>query len=191
MLERLAGAKLARKSIPSNVDSDCTLMSPDEEWEDPSYAGPSTPTGTRHRGSACDVQVARTAENERMSAVHKSAELREQACMNVLKESHQLKLALLDKALDAAKTEGEKDRSVAKEQLSLARAAKEASTAAFERRVQGNEVMEMTKLFVGQGKDPLVAWQLALDAVMGGGPSRPEEQGLCFLTCMVTRILLS
>jgi hypothetical protein len=75
---------------------------------------------------------------------------------------------LLDKALDAAKAEGEKDRSVAKEQLSLARAAKEASTAASERRVQSNEVMEMTKLFVGQGKDPLVARQLALEAVMGG-----------------------
>jgi hypothetical protein len=84
MLERLAGAKRARKSIPSNVDSDCTLMSPDEEWEDPSYACPSTSTGKRRRGSACDVQVARMAGNEHMSAVHNSAELQGQACMNVL-----------------------------------------------------------------------------------------------------------
>jgi hypothetical protein len=173
MLERLAGTKRARKSTASTVDSDGTLMSPDEdpEWEDPSYAGPSTSTGKRRRGSARDVQVAKMAGSERMSAVHKSAELREQACMNVLKESPQLKLALLDKALGAANAEAEKDRAIAKEQLSLARAASEASTAASKRRVQSNEIMEMTKLFNGQGKDPLVARKLALEAVMGG----PEQ----------------
>jgi hypothetical protein len=151
----------SRPSTPSNPDSDYNPNSKDEGGEDPSDASSSFAGNKRRRGCARDVQVARMAGEERMAAVPKAAELKEAAAMRVVQASHELKLALLEKAtLSAWEVAGE-DRSIAREQLTLAHEAKEAITAAHDVRLQSTEVVEMTKIFAAQGRNPM-------QAVIGG-----------------------